>query len=150
MAERLPRDFGLARATDAAGSSTPGTLIGTVAYMSPEQVEGLEATEAFDLYALGAVAYQLLTGRVPFEGSIDTVCMKIRNEEPAPLARALRPDGATPAVTPATPGVTLSAAPEAVSMAWSTDSIVVQVNVSASSDIFLDDIRVASAATHWI
>ena len=81
-------DFGLARDMDAAGASTPGTLVGTVAYMSPEQVDGAEATESFDVYALGVVGYQLLSGRVPFEGGIATVCMKIRSEEPAPLGRA--------------------------------------------------------------
>jgi hypothetical protein len=81
-------DFGLARDMDSAGASTPGTLVGTVAYMSPEQVDGAEATESFDIYALGVVGYQLLSGRVPFEGGLATVCMKIRSEEPAPLARA--------------------------------------------------------------
>ena len=81
-------DFGLARDMEVAGASTPGTLVGTVAYMSPEQVEGADATESFDLYALGVVGYHLLAGRVPFEGSIATVCMKIRDEEPAPLAKA--------------------------------------------------------------
>ncbi|MEQ1832592.1 MAG: serine/threonine-protein kinase [Candidatus Eisenbacteria bacterium] len=81
-------DFGLAREMDASGSSTPGTLVGTVAYMSPEQVDGVEATESFDIYALGVVAYQLLAGRLPFEGGLATVCMKIRSEPPPPLQKA--------------------------------------------------------------
>lgn len=81
-------DFGLAREMDVSGASTPGTLIGTIAYMSPEQVDGAEATESFDIYALGVVAYQLLAGRVPFEGGMATVCMKIRSEQPPPLAKA--------------------------------------------------------------
>lgn len=80
-------DFGLARDMDAEGRSTPGTLMGTYAYMSPEQVDGEEATIAFDVYALGVVAYQLLSNKIPFEGTIATVCMKIKNEEPAPLEK---------------------------------------------------------------
>ena len=78
-------DFGLARDMDSEGRSTPGTLMGTYAYMSPEQVDGHEATIGFDVYALGVVAYQLLSNKIPFEGTIATVCMKIKNEEPAPL-----------------------------------------------------------------
>lgn len=81
-------DFGLARDLDAAGQSTPGTLMGTVAYMSPEQVDGEEATIAFDVYSLGVVAYQLLSNRVPFEGTIAAVCVKVKNEEPPPLEKA--------------------------------------------------------------
>ena len=84
-------DFGLARDMDSEGRSTPGTLMGTYAYMSPEQVDGHEATIAFDVYALGVVAYQLLANKIPFEGTIATVCMKIKNEEPAPLEK-LRPE----------------------------------------------------------
>ncbi len=80
-------DFGLARDMDTSGASSPGTLVGTVAYMSPEQVDGAEATEAFDIYALGVVAYQLLSGRLPFEGGLATVCMKIRSEPPPPLQK---------------------------------------------------------------
>lgn len=80
-------DFGLARDMEGEGRSTPGTLMGTYAYMSPEQVDGHEATIAFDVYALGVVAYQLLANKIPFEGTIATVCMKIKNEEPVPLDR---------------------------------------------------------------
>ncbi len=60
--------------------------------------------------------------------------------------------GSEPAatVTPVAPSVTLPAAPGALSMAWSTDSIVVEVTVTASSDIYLDDNPVASGVTHWI
>ena len=78
-------DFGLARDMDSEGRSTPGTLMGTYAYMSPEQVDGEEATFSFDVYSLGVVAYQLLANKIPFEGTIATVCMKIKNEEPVPL-----------------------------------------------------------------
>jgi hypothetical protein len=62
-------DFGLARALEARGDgkkSTEGLLLGTPAYMAPEQVEGKTITKAVDVYALGVVAFELITGRVPF------------------------------------------------------------------------------------
>jgi tRNA A-37 threonylcarbamoyl transferase component Bud32 len=62
-------DFGLARAMETHGAgnhSTGRVLVGTPAYMAPEQVEGKPITKAVDVYALGVVAFELLTGRVPF------------------------------------------------------------------------------------
>ena len=61
-------DFGIAHATGSAPLTRPGTLMGTPAYLAPEQVAGAHATPATDLYALGIVAYQCLTGRLPFTG----------------------------------------------------------------------------------
>lgn len=64
-------DFGLAKALldDAAPAATKGVLMGTVAYLAPEQVESGYADERSDIYATGIVLYELLTGRVPFAGS---------------------------------------------------------------------------------
>ncbi|MEP6744770.1 MAG: serine/threonine-protein kinase, partial [Gemmatimonadota bacterium] len=59
-------DFGIAKAAESDGLTATGSTIGTPAYMSPEQCSGLVLTTAADQYSLGAVAYELLTGKVPF------------------------------------------------------------------------------------
>jgi tetratricopeptide (TPR) repeat protein len=66
-------DFGLARAVETGENATPpitasGGMVGTFAYMAPEQVEGAETTAAADIYALGLVMYEMVTGRRPFVG----------------------------------------------------------------------------------
>jgi len=61
-------DFGIAHAADETSVTQPGMLIGTPAYLAPERVSGGPASPATDLYSLGVVAHQCLTGRVPFAG----------------------------------------------------------------------------------
>jgi predicted Ser/Thr protein kinase len=61
-------DFGLARREQDAALTRPGTLLGTPAYMSPEQVEGTPTDARTDIYGLGVILYELLTGRRPFSG----------------------------------------------------------------------------------
>ena len=61
-------DFGIAQTAGAMSVTRSGVLIGTPAYLAPERATGAPATPAADLYALGIVAYQCLTGRLPFEG----------------------------------------------------------------------------------
>jgi len=61
-------DFGLAKATFMAGMTATGLIVGTPEYMAPEQVRGLPTDPRTDVYAVGAMAYHLLTGRPPFSG----------------------------------------------------------------------------------
>jgi serine/threonine protein kinase/tetratricopeptide (TPR) repeat protein len=61
-------DFGIARSIKAAGMTQTGVMIGTPDYMSPEQAEGEEADQRSDIYALGVILYEMVTGGVPFEG----------------------------------------------------------------------------------
>lgn len=78
-------DFGLARATTNF-TGTGAALVGTVAYISPELVSGSPADERSDVYAVGIMAYEMLTGRQPFTGSspIQVAYQHINNEVPAP------------------------------------------------------------------
>src|SRR5438128_9031118 len=62
-------DFGLARAfAESRNTQAPGTVTGTVQYLAPEQIQGNPADPRTDVYALGIVGYELLTGKVPFTG----------------------------------------------------------------------------------
>ncbi len=79
-------DFGIARAADGAALTATGQIVGTPQYLSPEQAEGLPATTASDIYALGVVLYEALAGRRPFDGdSPVTIALKHLREEPPAL-----------------------------------------------------------------
>jgi eukaryotic-like serine/threonine-protein kinase len=100
-------DFGLAKVTPATSSSqvlggntqtldeahltSPGTMVGTVAYMSPEQVRARELDSRTDLFSFGAVLYEMATGDVPFHGeSSAVICEAIMNRAPVPSVRLNR------------------------------------------------------------
>ena len=85
-------DFGIARVTGADTLTEAGTLIGTAAYMSPEQASGEPVTPASDVYSFGVILYRMLAGRLPFEStSAVELVQRQLHEEPAPIS-ALRPD----------------------------------------------------------
>jgi serine/threonine-protein kinase len=78
-------DFGIARAVSDASMTVTGTTLGSVHYFSPEQARGDEVTGQSDVYALGIVLYEMLTGVRPFEGdSAAGVALKRLNEDPLP------------------------------------------------------------------
>jgi serine/threonine-protein kinase len=80
-------DFGIAKAGDAVSRITQvGSVLGTAAYLSPEQASGEEATPRSDIYSLGVVAYQLLSGRLPYEAqSLTELALKQQREHPPRL-----------------------------------------------------------------
>ena len=85
-------DFGIARAVAEASMTVTGTTLGSVHYFSPEQARGDEVTGQSDVYALGIVLYEMLTGRRPFEGdSAAGVALKRLDRGPAAARRSIGP-----------------------------------------------------------
>ncbi len=79
-------DFGIAKATEQSSITQVGSVLGTAAYLAPEQARGEEAGPSADLYALGVVAYQLISGRLPYEAtSLTELALKQQQEEPPTL-----------------------------------------------------------------
>jgi eukaryotic-like serine/threonine-protein kinase len=84
-------DFGIARA-GASEITETGSIMGTAQYLSPEQAEGTAAAESSDLYSIGVMLYEMLTGRLPFDGD-SAVAVALRHlTEPPPPVHQLRPD----------------------------------------------------------
>ena len=85
-------DFGIARLSGSGTLTETGTLLGTAAYISPEQAQGLPATAASDVYSFGVILYRLLAGRLPFEAESPIELARLHiHERPAPLGE-VRPD----------------------------------------------------------
>lgn len=88
LASAVVTDFGLAQVTDSPRLSHYGGLVGTPAYMSPEQARGLPCDGRSDVYAMAAIVYEALVGQPPFGGATMSVVMK-HISEPPPLPRSL-------------------------------------------------------------
>jgi len=89
-------DFGLAKLKGATKITATGSTLGTVAYMSPEQTKGEEIDQRSDIFSLGVVLYELITGRLPFEGEqqaaiVYSICYE--NPEPLPRYKSGVPEG---------------------------------------------------------
>ncbi len=79
-------DFGIAKATEQSSITQVGSVLGTAAYLAPEQARGEEAGPSADLYALGVVTYQLISGRLPYEASsLTELALKQQQEAPPTL-----------------------------------------------------------------
>jgi serine/threonine protein kinase len=85
-------DFGIARAAEATTISHPGDILGSVKYMSPEQAAGELIGPASDLYSLGVILYEMLTGAVPFAVDIPADVPVKHAEEPPPHPREVNPE----------------------------------------------------------
>jgi beta-lactam-binding protein with PASTA domain len=107
-------DFGIARA-GASEMTETGSIMGTAHYLSPEQAQGHAVTAASDLYSIGVMLYEMLAGRLPFEGeSAVAIALKHLSEPPPPISR-LRPD-----VHPALEAVVMAALAKDPAQRWQT------------------------------
>jgi eukaryotic-like serine/threonine-protein kinase len=85
-------DFGIAKAAEQTRITQAGSVLGTAAYLSPEQATGAESTPASDIYSLGVCAYQFLSGRLPHEyGSLTELALKQQSDSVEPI-RTHRPE----------------------------------------------------------
>jgi len=89
----LLTDFGLARMVEASIKiTTSGTVMGTPAYMSPEQGAGSQIDQRSDIYSLGIILYEMVTGRVPYEAETPVAVVFKHIQDPLPSARKLNPN----------------------------------------------------------
>jgi eukaryotic-like serine/threonine-protein kinase len=107
-------DFGIARA-GASEMTETGSIMGTAQYLSPEQAQGHAVTAQSDLYSIGVMLYEMLAGRLPFEGdSAVSIALKHLSEQPVPISQ-IRPD-----VHPALESVTMAALAKDPARRWAS------------------------------
>lgn len=97
-------DFGIARATGNSEITRTGSVLGTAQYLSPEQAQGFEVTDTSDIYAIGIILFEMLTGRVPFDGDNAVAIAMKQVSEPPPAPSSINPN-----VPPALDAVVLKA-----------------------------------------
>jgi ligand-binding sensor domain-containing protein/tRNA A-37 threonylcarbamoyl transferase component Bud32 len=91
-------DFGIAKLLEASPQFTStGAMIGTPAYMSPEQAQGLKVDQRSDIYSLGIILYEMITGRVPYEAETPLAVVLKHLNEPLPIPSSVKP-GISPAI----------------------------------------------------
>lgn len=84
-------DFGIVRVAEGESFTSSGMVLGTADYISPEQAEGLKLTPATDIYSLGVVLFEMLTGALPFDGTTVIAVAMAHATKPAPSVRQLNP-----------------------------------------------------------
>jgi serine/threonine protein kinase len=89
--EPVITDFGLVRIAQSATQTASGAVSGTPAYMSPEQAQGLKVDHRSDIYSLGVVLYEMLAGRIPFEGDTSWTLIFKHINEPPPSIEGIQP-----------------------------------------------------------
>ena len=85
-------DFGIARVRGASRDTRDGMIIGTYEYISPEAAQGLEATALSDVYSMGVVLFEILTGRLPFESRNEFELLRLHIQAPRPSVRSIVKD----------------------------------------------------------
>jgi serine/threonine protein kinase len=90
--EPVITDFGLVRIAQSTMQTASGSVSGTPAYMSPEQAQGLKVDHRSDIYSLGVVLYEMLAGRIPFEGDTSWTLIFKHINEPPPAVEGIQPE----------------------------------------------------------
>jgi serine/threonine-protein kinase len=122
-------DFGIARAAEGTRLTEVNTRVGTAEYMSPEAITEGDSGPDTDLYALGVIAYEVLTGRVPFTGVSSQTIMYAQIHTPPPPPRSLRTD-----LSPATEAVVLRQLHKDRAQRYGTGMALVQALAAARTD----------------
>ena len=145
-------DFGIARAADQVPLTATGQVMGTAQYLAPEQALGHRATPASDVYALGVIGYEALTGRRPFTGeSPVAVAMAHVNSDPDPLPDAVPPGvralvASAMAKDPADRPVDAGAFADAAQAAGLGDDVAATALLPITAELPVPELPAASAA----